>query len=1343
MKVKLKRKSNLLIISLIFVSSFIIPFTGIQLNYSDSFHVENELIPIESGFSSLNSEFNPQILNLEGQSKSNYAKFDTSLNEYLVNITLDQPEMFERIQIVFLFDDYTDKEERIKILDSTFNDYKFVKHYDIISGTYIKINAKQLIDNYHKIDGLKSIKKVFKSNYYQNPYIIEGNLQTSSLNSEDYANWWVSAVGAENIPYNGSGVKVAVIDTGIYNHPDLNIINNSNFVTDESPLDYEDDVGHGTHVGGIIAGNGGGSSGLYRGIAPGALLINARAGNASGLSDVDIANAIEWSTPPTNKWGAGANIISMSFGGGYPALSNLITHVITTARMLYNVIFVSSAGNSGPEYFTGSTPASGAEVIAVGATDRNDELAKFSSWGPTYRYLGYPDVVAPGVNIISTKAPNSIISEEQRFIGDFFDFTGDADYMPLSGTSMSGPIVAGALAILLEAYPQITPETARIALIEGARKLTNENDDYSLKSGAGLINVSASLDYLNIINGSLTDINDIVKIYPDVIPIKPYDLLNFPGDHQKFNLTVISGNSTTYNIEIPNNIQGIKISYDTFLPYYSEVGISFLELDIKITEDALPGTRNFPINLTVGGELYDTINVVLDIRLPEHKILMESYHGLNDWFPEISKFYQMGFYEVMSDLSELNMSIDYDMEYWTPDYNKNLNNSILTEERLAQYDVIFLQNPILPYSALEIKNLKDYFENGGNLFFLGTRYQDLALENLNHLFSKLEVDLQINEENIMIDNWLGLGTSVSAQSIRNFSNTKLFNDVNGVYWKYGNTFTVSSNAESAATINSKTVVALYNGTSEGKGNLVAFGDMHWMYYNYHSANYSQGHFNLLNNIINFFLPEKQISIDINLKNSRVSNSKINLYLYLKNQYSNSPITQLDYDSLEVIIRNSSYTKSIKLNTNFSDNGIYINDTFNLPFPSYKAYNIEVNLTIGLNSFYKVSKILYFDKSEMPQIIELSSDDPSITRAAGVSTDFEAEMDDSTYGNITGYLSIYSHSFYNSKKSVNQTILFTHQALNTYSYNFDPATSDPSGYGIYYVVPVNSNYTNPYSPRYAFEIVNKPPLILESSSSFNLLGYADVFFDETESDDGSYVYTATQGDHFNFAVNVRDSVNYEDSSSEMRVFVNLFICSVSDDNYIFLIPPHSIEVTELNYESSSGKYEGTFIIPDTMLFRSITGIKPISTAQGFDLNTSEGYLSIFYVTVYDSEGGTDKFLIILIISEPPIDFSMIVIIIVSILALIGVVSLFVYYARKKKYPRTPQIRPIYEDSYYRPSYDEPGEDSYIVPDSISKVGASFYCPFCGDPLNTPKKFCPRCGESLEFFQQDEESKTPND
>jgi len=1344
---RLKKKSNLLTVIVIFLSFFVVPVIGIQLKYSNAYdQVQKQ--PIKLGFlpSSLSSQTNMDTIDFESQSEYKISKFDSELNEFLTSRTSFQGENPEFIKIIILFEDSASKENRVEILDSIFDDYEIIYNYDIIPGIYLKIYPNQLITYGSVIDAVESIKKIYKSKLYQNPYILENNLDISALSSEDYSNWWLSAVGAENLNFDGSGVKVAVIDTGIYDHPDLDIINNSNFVTDESANNFDDDVGHGTHVGGIIAGDGSGSSGEYRGVAPGVLLINARALNASGGSEGDIVKAIEWSSKPIGQGGAGADIVSMSIGGGYPIISDLITQAISYAKDEYGVIFVASAGNSGPEYFTGSTPASGIDVIAVGATNKNDELVSFSSWGPTFGYLGYPDVVAPGINIISTEAADSILSDEQRYIGDFFDYVGDGDYIPLSGTSMSCPVVAGALAILLDAYPNITPETARIALLEGARKLTDENDDDLLKSGAGIVNVSASLNYLDYLNNTSPNINDIAKLYPDDLPVKPYDLLQFPGDRQKFNLTIISGKNNNYSIDLPSNIQGLLISLDNSSIDFSEAGVKFLELGIEISKNAFPGIRNFQFNLSVGGQIYDIATITLDIKLPEYRILMESYHGLNDWFPNISrykdvKFSQVGFYDAMADLSKMNISIDYFMEHWTPDYNKDLNNSILTEERLAQYDVVVLQAPMLPYSPLEIFNLKNYFENGGNLFFLGTRYQDLVVDNINYLFSELGVDIQINEENIVNDNWLGIGTSVSSQTIHDFNNPELFNGVNDVFWQYGNTFTVSSNAESIATIDNKAVVALYNGTSQGKGHVLAFGDLNWLYYKYKSSNYTQDHFNLLTNIMDFILPQEDVSINIDLKQERISNSKIDFYVYLKNQTSQFPITISDYDSLDVIISNQSFSMPFILNDSLSDNGIYFNDSFNLPYPDFSPYLIGVNLTIDSQIYSKTTKILYFNQSEVPKINSLSADDTSITRAPsgpGNSINLIAEMDKPTYGIIQGYLSIYSYSFYNTQKSVNKTLTFTSPGSNTYTENFDPDTTDPSGSGIYYIVPTSSNYTNPNSPRYVFEIVNHPPEILDTSSYFNFGGYSEIYFDETETDEVSYLYSATQGDTFNFGVDVRDTVFYEDDNSNMRVFVNLFICSVTDDGFVIFIFPQSIEVSELIFQPISDQYEGTFTIPSIMLYDSISGINPVSTAVDINLDTNEGYIALLYITLYDSEGGDDEFAIILLISEPPIDFSFLIIIVISIVALLAFVSLIVYYARRKRYPRVSPVRPRYQKYEYRPYYEETEEEAYITPEVLPQVGPSMYCPFCGQFVSVPKKFCPHCGESLEFLQQDEEN-----
>jgi len=535
--------------------------------------------------------------------------------------------------------------------------------------------------------------------------------------------------------------------------------------------------------------------------------------------------------------------------------------------------------------------------------------------------------------------------------------------------------------------------------------------------------------------------NDLAKVFPDNLPVKPYDLLRFPGDHQKFNLTVISGKSNTYDIETPSSIQGVSLSVDKSTIVFSDSGIDFIELDIKINNDAIPGMREIQLNLTDGVKIYDVVDLYLDIRLPEYSVLMESYHGLNDWFPEFS-FNQMGFYEAMSDISEMNISIDYEMEYWTPDYNKDTGNSILTEERLAQYDLILLQTPVLPYSPSEILNLKNYFEGGGNILFMGTRYQDMVIENINELFSVLEVGVQINEENVMDDYWYGIGASVSSQSVQDFSDPILFSDVDKFLWLYGNTFTVSNYGESIASIDGKTVAAKYNGTSYGKGRFLAFGDLYWIFDEYESLSYSLDHSNLLKNILDFLLPQDDASINIKVEFEYTSNPQVNLSIYLKNQTLESPITSADYVSLNITIENESSTKSINLNMIYNSSGIYFNDTYNLPAPSYNPYSVIVNLTIGTITYNKSTKILYFDDSKVPIINSLSASKPNITRADSESNTLIAELDNSTYENFDGFLSIYSYSFFNSKESVNKTLIFNHFASsNNYTNTFIPKTSE--------------------------------------------------------------------------------------------------------------------------------------------------------------------------------------------------------------------------------------------------------------------------------------------------------------
>jgi hypothetical protein len=747
-----------LLITVLIINAVVNPVLGIGILRNIN---HNNLQNLELDFSGLSYISSDQANNEDYDSILPYNKqnalFDDLLIKELNFLESSQQHDATLIKIVILFKDGISKSERIELIDSVFDEFEIINNYNIIPGVYMKCDPKELVAKKGILEANSALKKIYKSRFYSSPSFQEQFPETSALNKYSYPNWWIPAVGADDLDYDGSGVRVAVIDTGIYEHPDLNLILSRNFVSEELFYEYQDYVGHGTHVAGIIGSNGGGSGGVYRGVAPGVSLINAKAGGLSGLEEGDIISAIEWSVDTAN-----ADIISMSFGDIYPIASDVLILALAAATET-GVICVSSAGNSGPDYFSGGSPASGIDVISVGASDRNNNLAYFSSWGPSLSYLSYPDIVAPGVNIISTEAPESVISDRNRFIGDYFEFSTDADYLPLSGTSMSCPVVAGALAILKQAYPSITPETARIALLEGARDLSDVEDVEFLKSGFGLINVSASLDYLNYVNATYSNVNDVLKIAPDELPVQPYDLLNFPGDRQLFNLTVISGKNNSFDIEYLS-VDGISLSIDKTQITFSDAGVNFVALNIKIESDATPGIKTFELNFTSGIRLYDKVVVSIDVRLPEHRVLMDSYHGLNDYLPEFS-FYQMDFYDWMKELSDLNISVNYLAEFWTPNYDKNLDNSILTEERLAQYDLVVLQNPILPYSPLEIYNLKTYFDDGGNILFLGTRYQDMCVDNINELFSTINLGIQINEENIADE--LGWNWSNREHSKRN------------------------------------------------------------------------------------------------------------------------------------------------------------------------------------------------------------------------------------------------------------------------------------------------------------------------------------------------------------------------------------------------------------------------------------------------------------------------------------------------------------------------------------------------------------------------------------------------
>ncbi|PKM47226.1 MAG: peptidase S8 [Firmicutes bacterium HGW-Firmicutes-8] len=285
----------------------------------------------------------------------------------------------------------------------------------------------------------------------------------------------------------GEGIGIAILDTGIYPHPDLTspqnrIIAFKDFIKGRSKP--YDDNGHGTHCAGDAVGNGFKSKGRYAGPAPKANLIGIKALNRTGSGLVSTLLAgIQWCINNKDKYGI--RVLSMSLGG--PATQSSRNDPLCQAvRKAWKsgIVVCAAAGNDGPKAGTINSPGIEPKIITVGGLDdkgtiavSDDTVAPFSSRGPTIDSLQKPDVVAPGANIISLRDPKSYLDKTipGSRVGRW--------YMSLSGTSMATPVCAGVAALILNKSPSLTPDQVKTLLIKTCRNISLDPN----AGGAGLV----------------------------------------------------------------------------------------------------------------------------------------------------------------------------------------------------------------------------------------------------------------------------------------------------------------------------------------------------------------------------------------------------------------------------------------------------------------------------------------------------------------------------------------------------------------------------------------------------------------------------------------------------------------------------------------------------------------------------------------------------------------------------------------------------------------------------------------------------------------------------------------
>ncbi len=268
-----------------------------------------------------------------------------------------------------------------------------------------------------------------------------------------------------NLRFPGKGVAVAVIDTGLSPHLDFFLPNRVPTFVDlvSGKSEPFDDNGHGTSVAGALAGSGIMSGGRYAGIAPGIDVIPIKALGANGEgSTADILQAMQWVWTNSDKYNI--RVVCMSFGAEPQGKNDPLAR---GAEALHSrgVLVVASSGNDGPGLDTVKAPGISPFALTVGGAEIKGaaRLSPFSSRG-VYGGISKPDIVAPAEDIVCTGA--------------------DEDYVAVSGTSISTPIVAGACALVFASRPSFTPDKVRQLIAENARPMSEEG------SGNGLIDMS-------------------------------------------------------------------------------------------------------------------------------------------------------------------------------------------------------------------------------------------------------------------------------------------------------------------------------------------------------------------------------------------------------------------------------------------------------------------------------------------------------------------------------------------------------------------------------------------------------------------------------------------------------------------------------------------------------------------------------------------------------------------------------------------------------------------------------------------------------------------------------------
>lgn len=1020
--------------------------------------------------------------------------------------------------------------------------------------------------------------------------------------------------------HNGSGIIIAILDTGIdATHPDLpdKIVHETSFVnTNYGYSDNEDAVdrnGHGTGVAGVISGTGKASNGLYAGIAPGAKLWNVKVLNSIGSGrEAGIIAGIEYATfgPDNKRDPSDPDIINLSLGG--PSEPEDLSRLAVNAAVDQGVVVTASAGNRGPYFSSIGSPGGAIKAITVGATTLDGELTKFSSRGFNLDRYPDPDIVAPGQDIIAPLSNNSLLESAKTifFPPQYIKGTG-ANYITLAGTSLSSSIVAGACALLLDAFPRLKdlgPIALRIALMRSAKRPYPPSQANPNLWGAGVLDVAFAVLFLKNLGDAPE--RDLVLIFPHLLLSEPA-LIAFPGNKFEQKLLILSAFTGTFTFTVVGSIVPF-IKLDKVSIYLEKGDVVPINLAIS-----LPLDIDLMIFPQIRGALYIRRNRELITRIPFQPINM-SYPKLRVYFdnfhnrePEdspLSNFF--AFTKLLR-----NNSIDIVVQ-----------NSFISYETLSSFDILLLPDMELMFSPEEIRAILQFIEDGGNLIVLGAEKESIAVESINALLEPFGITLTETIE-LTIDQ--GLRKShVGDLDVTIFSPDPiiiaypLFKALVKLTWRAGIGVKVDSEGSNIRAHASlileeveQKVLAVHEATPPHRGSVFVLGTD---YLFYDDLLYKTGSSNrqLAENLFNWLTPASTFLPQMLVNSTRAApGDSINMMIYVLDSETSKPIDVADL-TLSVVLPNGTETILIKeeLKTPYELSPGIFRYNYRLPMDLNGYFTFKVHSSRFEES---LSKTVYVLENE-PQIVStevnintggqdiiepywtILFDEPKLDRFDDIIT-FNATIRHAD--RVTLYLTLLGDEL--NDLSNQTTAIYTFAMIASpnrqyWSYEWHPNISIPAGMYAYFIFPTTADGTFPLisiNSTGTFILLDSEPVIDEKNTFINKRSVQEL---EYHQDDQQQLLILSEP-----IVNIEIAgQDLENTPNEMEAWVVVL------EQSLFVIEGYIIMSSNVPYNMQTRIFEGNFTLPSYLFF----GYLPADTVL------------LFFLILRDTDGNYDEFLV---------------------------------------------------------------------------------------------------------------------